>query len=305
VYAGTERSPRRGARLALRLVAIALSVPLAGCSLRADRTGSLADGFSVDWIGVDPSHPQVVYAMQLGTLYRSADGGAYWHPLKAPFPGSLQALAIAPHDPKVRYAGIIPRGYSPSVFVSTDGGASWRSGGLTGSPALGGREADDLAVDPHDPRRVYAVETGAPLESHVFATANGGRSWHEIGVRDLADRGVMSIAPDPHHPGVLYASTFDGVFESTAQGVRWRLDGLGSPDSVAITQVVADPRRKGVLDAGRIKGGVETSSDSGRTWRPLALRGQTIWALAASPTGRVLYAGTENDGVHTLALGSP
>lgn len=71
---------------------------------------------------------------------------------------------------------------------------------------LDGVGAHCVAVDPHDPARVYA----GTFDVGLFASEDGGRSWRQD-ERGLEDRRVMSLAVSPSHreSGVsaLYAGT--------------------------------------------------------------------------------------------------
>jgi len=82
------------------------------------------------------------------SLWKSPDLGASWQPAENGLPGgaALYQLAADPRRPATLYAAT-----EKGVFVTDDAAASWQplNAGLP-VPVL------SLAVDPHDPRQLYA-----------------------------------------------------------------------------------------------------------------------------------------------------
>ena len=73
-------------------------------------------------LAVEPEETRIVYAGTDAGLFKSADGGASWQPLRGALDGvRVEALAI---DPK--YQGTVYAGTDRGVFWSADGGDSWR-----------------------------------------------------------------------------------------------------------------------------------------------------------------------------------
>jgi len=126
-------------------------------------------------IALAPSDPRIIYvgerdysSVGRGGVWRSDDGGDTWHllaeRLDAGF-GNLKrtyigALAVDPRDANVAYAASVDEGYDLSsgkgVFVTHDGGKTWRPM----NEGLGNFNVHNLAVDPSDPRRLYAGTGG-------------------------------------------------------------------------------------------------------------------------------------------------
>jgi len=107
--------------------------------------------------------PNTYYAgAASGGLWKSTDGGIHWDPVfdKEPV-SSVGALAVAPSDPNVVYAGTgepftrshISAGWG--MFRSTDAGKSWTRAGLENT----GRIAR-IVVSPANPDLVYAASLG-------------------------------------------------------------------------------------------------------------------------------------------------
>ncbi|MFP5246663.1 MAG: WD40/YVTN/BNR-like repeat-containing protein, partial [Thermoanaerobaculia bacterium] len=139
---------------------------------------------SAQWLAV---HEHVVYVANSGNeIIRSDDGGDTW---SGYFGGQFFGpLAIAPSDPMVVYA--LFRSYNVNVVArSENGGARWET--LT-SPAVGDL-ITAMAVDPEDPRRVWAGTA-----SHgVFVSHDGGIRWTDMN-QGLPTRTIQSIAFDPN-----------------------------------------------------------------------------------------------------------
>ena len=132
--------------------------------------------------------------------------------------GPVTALAIAPSDPRVVYAGT----WGGGVFKSSDGARSW----VRASEGLIDRQVSTLAVDPRDPN---AVLVG--LTSGLYRTANGGGSWSNAG-SGLNNADVLGITFDPRSPTTIYAATITGIFRSIDGAGHWTASGDGLPISV-------------------------------------------------------------------------
>jgi photosystem II stability/assembly factor-like uncharacterized protein len=158
-------------------------------------------------------------------------------------------------------AGSVAR---PAVAGSSlgDAAAAARSGGVRWGPSHGpeGGPALALAVAPSAPEIVY-VGTGRG----VFRSMNGGRSWASAGLAQppgpdgSSPPGVSSLAVDPRTPTTVYA------------GLNGRWEG-GTTYRHAVFK----------------------STNGGRTWRALVLRGQVV---AITPTGPpTVYAAAGGSG---------
>ena len=132
------------------------------------------DGGGVRSLVIDRMNPNTVYALTSAGLFKSTDAGSNWG-VTSPLPsnsGAITSLVIDPRDSSKLYAanGEASAAGDPRhgrVYKSTDGGVSWRvldagSFGLSGP----------LAVDPEDPRIVYASGY-----NDIFKSTDGGETW--------------------------------------------------------------------------------------------------------------------------------
>lgn len=174
----------------------------------SDGAGGPVDFHQMD---VSRSDPNVIYGVH-GGLQRSADGGRSWRRV-APAPNKLIDLAIVGTDPDTLYAAT-----QSGLLRSGDGGRSWRSAHDARAPATMVHAADDdviyaflvghglmraaepardwqlinpmaesgyllhLAIDPTEPRKLYAVshDPGSRRQS-VIVSEDGGASWRRLG----------------------------------------------------------------------------------------------------------------------------
>ena len=253
---------------------------------------------SIGAIAVAPSNPDVVY---VGTgepdiraqhsygigMYKSADAGKTWTHIGLERTMHIGKIAVDPADPNRLYVAALGDIYGPSadrgVYRSTDGGAHWKKVLFkAGNPDNVG--AIDLAIDPKDPKTLYASlwSTRRPPWS-VYAPSNlpgaglykstdGGDTWHQLtgGLPTDDFVGKIGIAVSPSNPRRLWA-----VVDDIGAAVAAPLANGGAPPA-------GSPPATG--------GGVYLSDDAGATWRlvnsetRLWGRGWYFEQLAVDPT---------------------
>ena len=195
--------------------------------------------------------PNVYYAgAASGGIFKTTDGGVHWESI---FDGqqvsSVGALAVAPSDPNVVWAGTgepyirstISVGWG--MFKSTDAGKTWAKAGLENTGRIG-----RIQVHPTNPDIVYATAVGRGYgpqpERGVYRTMDGGKSWERVLFVD-ENTGAYALVMDPNNSRILYASTWQfvvhtwgrtsggpgsGIWKSTDAGTTWkRLTGHGLP----------------------------------------------------------------------------
>jgi photosystem II stability/assembly factor-like uncharacterized protein len=136
-----------------------------------------------------------------------------------------------------------------------------------------------LAVDPHDPDRVYV----GTFDDGLYATDDGGETWRESW-EGIGDRRVMCVAVSRSHrvAGVsaVYAGTEpSNLYRSEDGGRAWELlpalRRLPSeprwsfpprPWTHHVSTIALHPTDPGGLTVGIELGGVMRSSDGGTTW---------------------------------------
>lgn len=122
-------------------------------------------------VAIARSNPQRVYALietaQQGSLWRSDDGGKYWHVenysrLLTERAGYSTSLAVSPSDENKVYVA------SNGFYVSGDGGATFQQ-------VPWGGDNHDIWIDPRNSKRMMISDDGG-----IAITTTGGRNWHNV-----------------------------------------------------------------------------------------------------------------------------
>ncbi len=205
-------------------------------------------------------------------ILRSNDDGDTWHRLglnePIEFDGVVRALAVDVTRPARVYAGA-----DSGVCISDDGGAHWR----LARGAVSGMTVWSIAIDPKDPRILYAG-TGAPSRAALFKSTDAGETWTRL-PPELPEfcKGVnrprlLTICVDPDDGRQVWFGVEEGgVWRSRDGGATFtRLDAPGgdairSSDIHAITilPAVAELRKTIIVLTVNT---VHISVDDGVTW---------------------------------------
>jgi photosystem II stability/assembly factor-like uncharacterized protein len=210
------------------------------------------------------SQPNVFYIGQVnGGVWKSDDYGRTWNPIFDGQPTqSIGAMAIAPSDPEIIYVASGEGLQRPDlsvgdgIYKSTDAGKTWTHLGLRD-----GQQIPALAVDPRDPKRVFAAVFGHPYgpneERGIFRSTDGGATWEKILYKD-ENTGGCDVEIDPSNPDVIYSTLWEGrqgpweygniyggtnggIFKSTDGGNSWRKLAGGLPDEIVQAFVAIAP----------------------------------------------------------------
>src|SRR5271170_645420 len=114
-----------------------------------------ADDLVVDSLVVDPSNTKMLFAgvwqvdRPAGGIYISRDGGGTWTASPEMDGQSVRALTQSYSDPKVLVAGTLK-----GVYRTENRGQSWKEISPPESGEI--REVESIAIDPYDPKTIYA-----------------------------------------------------------------------------------------------------------------------------------------------------
>ncbi|MDQ3281370.1 MAG: glycoside hydrolase [Acidobacteriota bacterium] len=262
--------------------------------LRWRMIGPFRGGRTVGAVGV-PSQPNVFYiGVNNGGIWKTTDYGRVWTPIfDQQTSGSIGAIAIAPSDPNVLYAGSGEGLQRPDLstgngmYKSTDAGKTWTQLGLRE-----GQQIPMIAVDPRDPNRLFVAVLGHPYgpneERGIFRSIDGGRTFEKVLYRD-PDTGGIDVVIDPANPQIVYAALWEarqgpwengvfvgpgsGVYKSSDGGTTWRQLTTGLPAGELLGRAglevsKANPRRLyAIAGTKKESGGVYRSDDAGETWQ--------------------------------------
>ncbi len=226
-----------------------------------------------------------------GGVWKSTDGGLSWRNVTdktKDMSASIGAIAVAPSDPNVIYAGTgeaCIRGdiiAGNGVYKSMDGGKTWSAMGLKDTLAIG-----RIIVHPKNPDVALVAALGHPFgpnaERGIFRTTDGGKTWTKVLFKD-ENTGGIDLSFDPSNPSVIFASLWQarrspwgmdsggpgsGLYRSTDGGNTWKhLTGHGLPDGIlgriGVAAAYSGNRVWALIEAE--KGGLFRSDDGGDSW---------------------------------------
>ncbi len=288
--ASRRAAPALFLALALAAPAAAKDEPKPFAALHWRHLGPI--GNRVIAVAGEPGNPNVAYiGAASGGIFKTIDGGTQWEPVFDDQPASsVSALAIAPSDHNVLYAGtgetFIRSNISMGngVYRSTDAGKTWTHVGLDATGRIG-----RIVVDPRNPDVAFAAALGHAYgpqpDRGVFRTTDGGKTWQKVLFVD-ENTGVVDLAMDPTNPRILFAAAWQlvihtwgrqsggpgsGIYVSRDGGDTWtRLVGHGLPETpmgkIAVGVARTDPSRVYAL-VETSDPGLYRSDDGGESWR--------------------------------------
>jgi photosystem II stability/assembly factor-like uncharacterized protein len=272
-----------------------------------------------------PGNPLVYYVGSAGGgVFETTDGGLNWKPIfKHASTSSIGAIAVAPSNPNLVWVGtgeanirndVIP---GTGVYLSTDGGSTWRRMGLEKVGQIA-----RIVVDPHDPDHVVVAALGQEWNPNpdrgVYVTTDGGKTWRKsLYVDDHT--GAIDVAMQSGNGQVLFAATWQagrqpwalhdggpgsGVWRSTDGGETWKRLREGLPTStigrIGLAMAPSDPDRVYALLETEIgKGSLFVTDDLGDHWHQVSdnhaynVRGFYFTTLEVAPddANRVYFLG--------------
>lgn len=284
---------------------------------------------SVGAVAISPDNPNVVY---IGTgegfprnsisygdgLYKTTDGGKTWKNVGLRDSQRFSRIVVDPKTPSIVYAAAMGHAFGPSpergIYRSNDAGATWKRV-LYVDDRTG---ASDVAVDPQNPRIVYAgmyqylrtpwsFSSGGP-GSGLYRSADGGETWTKLtdpklhnGLPGAKLIGRIGLSICYTNPNVVYA-----LIEAQEPGVLWRSSDRGLHWTLVnsshninnrpfyYTQVRVDPNDENHVFT--LSGSFNMSTDGGKTFA--SVPGASMFgdhhALWIDPTdSRRMLSGTD------------
>ena len=171
-------------------------------------------------------------------VYKSTDGGKTWNNVGLRDTSQIGKLRIDPRNPDIAYVAAVGHPYGPNeergVFRTRDGGKTWQKV-LYVNDKTG---AVDIAMDPHDPRTLYATTwqvlrtpwdiTSIGPGGGIYKTTDGGDTWTQLKTGlPKGDKGKIGITVSPVNPNRVWATVEaepdGGIYRSDDAGATWTL----------------------------------------------------------------------------------
>ena len=253
-------------------------------------SGRIAD------IAIHPEDESTWYvAVGSGGVWKTDNAGITWDPIFDNYPVySTACLTIDPNDHSRIWLGTGENvggrhvGYGDGVYLSEDGGDSWKNMGLKETQHIG-----RIVVHPENSDVVYVAAEG-PLwnsggERGLYMTEDGGETWNKVLGNDEWT-GASVVLMDPRDANVMYATTWDrhrtvaaymgggpgsGIHRSMDGGRTWKELKNGLPGSnLGKIGLAMSPQDPDVLYAAveldRKNGAVYRSDDRGSSWSKMS-----------------------------------
>ncbi|HEV2853414.1 MAG TPA: glycosyl hydrolase [Thermoanaerobaculia bacterium] len=282
----------------------------------------LDDSRQIPRVRIHPKNPDLVYAAVLGHLfgpnemrgvYRSKDGGAHWERvLYVSDRAGAVDLAMDPVNPRVLYAttwnvrrtpySLESGGPGSGIWKSADGGDTWVE--ISRNPGLpkGTLGIIGITVSPTNPENVYAIVEAQ--DGGVFRSRDGGKTWMKTNDdRNLRQRAwyYTRIYADPKDEDVVYVVNVQ-FHRSKDGGKTFTTIQVPHGDNHDLWIDPNDPQR--MIESN--DGGVNVSTDGGRTWTPQTNQPTAQFYRVSTDTHfpyRILGAQQDNTAVRILSRG--
>ena len=237
-----------------------------------------------------------------GGIWKSSSAGVTWFPIFDHIKqvDSIGAIAVAPSDPDVVYAGTgDPTIINPFVgslgdgmWKSTNAGRTWRHIGLATTVMI-----DSIVVDPHNSNVVVVSALGNATHhgGGVYRSTNGGKTWTRV-LDPAHYRGTRETVSDWGDPHILLAVAAGNggpffkfrhgpkakpkapqLFKSTNDGRTWTAIKI-PPFPGRVSVAIADHGRRIYIVGNTIEhgSGLFRSDDGGATWKHMAVHDKRI-----------------------------
>ncbi|WP_289029414.1 sialidase family protein [uncultured Algoriphagus sp.] len=272
---------------------------LASQSFSAFAWGNIGPAFTsgrIADIAIHPNNRNVWYVgVASGGVWKTENAGTTWTPVFDDQPVfAIGCVTIDPVNPNRVWVGTGENNggrhisFGDGVYLSEDGGSTWKNMGLKNSQHIG-----KIIVHPEN-SDVILVASQGPLWSSggdrgFYRSEDGGRTWEKT-LGDEEWTGVADAVIDPRNPDVVYAATWQrhrtvagylgggpksGVHKSTDGGKTWTELTNGIPGGIkGKIGLAISPQNPDYVYAAieliRRTGGVFLSTNQGASWTKMS-----------------------------------
>ncbi len=230
-------------------------------------------------------------AVASGNIWKTNNNGITFEPVFDSYGAySIGCLAMDPNNTHVIWAGTGENnhqralGYGDGVYLSIDGGKTWKNMGLKESRHIG-----MIQIDPRNSDVVYVAAEGSTWgpggDRGLYKTVDRGKSWNKI-LTISENTGINNVIFDPRNPDILYATSEQrrrhvhtkigggpesAVYKSEDAGKNWRKIMNGLPKEhiggmgIAISPINPDVLYL-IVEAANKSGGFFRTTDRGESW---------------------------------------
>lgn len=254
-------------------------------------SGRIAD------IEVNPQNLSEIYiGVAAGNVWKTNNNGITWKPIFDSYGSySIADVAIDPSNTNIVWVGTGEYnsqraiGYGDGIYLSKDGGASFKNMGLKNSEHIG-----RVVIDPRN-SHVYVAAQG-PLwgdggDRGLYKSTDMGETWEKI--LDISEKtGITDIIYNPANPDELYCAAYQrrrhvftlinggqesAIYKSTDAGKTWTKTSKGLPGGdlgrIGLTISPVSPYPiYAVVEAETGKGGMFRSTNKGESWQKMSDR---------------------------------
>lgn len=253
-------------------------------------SGRIAD------FAVNTKNPSEFYiGVASGNIWKTTNNGTTFEPVFDKYGAySIGCLAIDPNNPNVVWAGTGENnhqralGYGDGVYLTLDGGKTWKNMGLKESRQIG-----MILIDPRNSNTVYVAAEGSVWgpggDRGLYKTTDRGKTWKKV-LEISENTGINNIICDPRNPDILYATAEQrrrhvhtkigggpesAIYKSEDAGVNWRKLDSGLPkEHMGGIGIAISPQNPDVvyaiIEAANKSGGFFRSADRGESWTKMS-----------------------------------
>ncbi len=191
-------------------------------------------------------------------------------------PGRVMSVVVSPGFDRDR---CVAAGSQTGVYISLDGGESWKQGALPRTSSA----VQSIVFSPNFSRD--GIILAGTAEDGVLVSENRGLKWstRNFGFLDACVY-TIAISPEFAIDEMAFAGTNTGLYYTYNAGRAWRelpfLEDTGPILSLAISPSFVDD---GTIFAGTEEGGLLYSRSKGKSWSVLNSPGSMINAVQISP----------------------
>src|SRR5665213_1271076 len=172
---------------------------------------------------IDPKDPAILYAAGGNQVKKSTDSGMTWNQVGPGYPtGPLMVIGMSHVSSDTIY---VSSGYSGSIGISTDAGASWNlvwnELNFLGQQAY---YANAMAVNPTNPSILAAGGLNIYSLTRAGTHLSDSTNWQADPASSNYTHADIHLLKYNSYTNVLYALTDGGVYHSSTNGGSWQQD---------------------------------------------------------------------------------